>query len=285
MTANLSSPLLVEALARVERENFLGPPPWHFSSQAPSKDGSYRTTVDVRDLYHDVMVALKSDRQLNNGQPSVIAGCIAQLDLAPGKRVLHVGCGTGYYTAIMSRIVGPEGAVIACEIDPDLAQRATANLSPYPNVLVHPRDGAALPLASATGDPTGNTDSSGSFDAILINAAVTHPHPSWFESLRENGRLILPLSVGATAGSPKALAIRITRHNDRFNADPHSIFTLYPSATFRDPERQSLLHASLESKAIGLLRSIRIEPHTQALTCLVHTSGFCLSASSMEDPA
>jgi protein-L-isoaspartate O-methyltransferase len=142
VTANLRSALLVEALAKVKREDFLGPPPWSFTSQAPSKDGSYRTTEDVRDLYHDVVVALKLERQLNNGQPSLIAGCIDQLHLAAGKRMLHIGCGTGYYTAIMATMVGITGKVTAFEVDADLAALARRNLAAYGNVEVHHRDGA-----------------------------------------------------------------------------------------------------------------------------------------------
>ena len=70
VVAHLTSPALVEAFARVERERFMGSAPWHYASLvAPPKSG-YRITHDVRDLYHDVFVALKPEKFLNNGLPS-----------------------------------------------------------------------------------------------------------------------------------------------------------------------------------------------------------------------
>src|SRR3989442_716766 len=77
-------------------------------------------------------------------------------------RVFHLGCGVGYYTAILAEVTGASGQVVAVEVDADLAAHARENLAAYPNVAVHDGDGAAL-------DP-------GACDAMLINAGVTHPH-------------------------------------------------------------------------------------------------------------
>jgi protein-L-isoaspartate(D-aspartate) O-methyltransferase len=122
---DLQSEALVAAFARVPREQFLGPGPWQILS--PGTDGSaYRTTTDndPAHLYRDVLVAIDPSRRLNNGQPSYLASCIESLDLQQGERVLHVGCGVGYYTAIMADVVGPTGHVLGIEIDADLASRA-----------------------------------------------------------------------------------------------------------------------------------------------------------------
>src|ERR1700731_1812567 len=62
VVANLTSTALVGAFARVERERYMGQPPWQFSSQAPTRGTSYRTTEEVRDLYHDIFIALKSEK-------------------------------------------------------------------------------------------------------------------------------------------------------------------------------------------------------------------------------
>ena len=128
VVAGVSSPGLIKAFASVPRERFLGPPPWQFSSGISLSGAHYRSTSDIRDLYHDVSVALKSERFLNNGQPTMVARLVAALDLTPGKRVIHVGCGTGYYTAISAEAVGSKGAVVALEVDPDLAALSVANL-------------------------------------------------------------------------------------------------------------------------------------------------------------
>jgi len=279
--ADLRSPLLVDALADISRERFVGPPPWSFSSQAPTKDGRYRKTEDARDLYHDVLVALHADRSLNNGQPSLIAGCIDQLDLGPGKRVLHVGCGTGYYTAIMARMVGPEGRVTAVDVDSGLAALAKANLEPFSNVAVFHRDGAEN--AGFSHVPEGGRGSESPLDAILINAGVTQPHPAWIGALAENGTLMVPFAIGESAASWKVLYVRIRRLGRQFSAEPYSIFALYPSATMRDAGLQLRLAESVQSRAIGRLRTLRVDVHEEAESCIVHTTEFCLSAREIED--
>jgi protein-L-isoaspartate(D-aspartate) O-methyltransferase len=42
------------------------------------------------------------------------------LDLSPGDRFLHIGCGVGYYTAIAAEAVGPNGSVAGIEIDKEI---------------------------------------------------------------------------------------------------------------------------------------------------------------------
>jgi protein-L-isoaspartate(D-aspartate) O-methyltransferase len=114
--ASLSSPALVDAFARVPREKFLGPPPWQLASaevRAMAAAGliqaAYRTASEPRHLYHNVVVVLDRAKDINNGQPSALASWIDALDLKRGDRVYHMGCGVGYYTAIMAEMVGPAG--------------------------------------------------------------------------------------------------------------------------------------------------------------------------------
>src|ERR1039458_10758181 len=92
--ANLDSPALIEAFARVPREKFLGPGPWQIA--LPNIDlgeTTYITIDDPRHLYHDVLIALDTTRNLNNGQPSALATWINALNLKTGDRVFHLGCG------------------------------------------------------------------------------------------------------------------------------------------------------------------------------------------------
>jgi len=60
-------------------------------------------------LYQDVAVFLDSSKSLTNGNPSTLAPWLDALDLAEGKSVFHLGCGTGYYTAIIAEVVDHEG--------------------------------------------------------------------------------------------------------------------------------------------------------------------------------
>lgn len=267
IVADLESPDLVSAFARVPRERYLGAPPWKLSSGNSLKQSSYRTTSSVCDVYHDVFVALKSEKFLNNGQPSMIARLISALKLSPGKRVFHCGCGTGYYTAIMAEVVGPTGSVVAAEIDSTLAAIAATNLTDYDYVKVVNRDGADV-------DPV-------PCDAVLINAGVTHPHPAWLDGLSEGGVLVLPLSVGRNLGVNDAMVLGITRRQDQFTAELLSIMTIYSSPSMRDPMLQSMLNDSFESHAMLRLKSVRKDDHDRNDTCIVHAPGFCLSAATI----
>jgi len=80
---------------------------------------------------HNVVVVLDKAGDINNGQPSALARWIDSMDLKPGARAYHLGCGVGYYTAIMAEVVGPRGSVVGTEVNPDLAARAKENLSGY----------------------------------------------------------------------------------------------------------------------------------------------------------
>ena len=118
--ANLHSPALIEAFARVPRENFLGPGPWQIGvPDVATGKVEYLTTpsADPRHVYHNVTIALDPARNLCNGQPSSLAAWMSALDLQPGNRVFHLGCGVGYFTAIMAEVVGFTGCVIASEVD------------------------------------------------------------------------------------------------------------------------------------------------------------------------
>ena len=268
--AGASFSALVDAFARVPRERFLGPPPWRLFSGSSLHESGYRVTSNVRDLYHDVLVALKDKQSLNNGQPSLIARFISALDLAPGKRAVHIGCGTGYYTAIMAEIVRPNGAVIAIEIEPDLAAQAAVNLGNYPQVKVLNADGSAI-----------NPDDLGHPDAILINAGVTHPHPAWVHALHQTGVMVLPLFVGKTLASKEAVAFRVTRQGNRFTAAQFNTLTIYPCTGMCDPGNQALLNASFKSHSLLRVKSLRMEPHPQTDTCIVHAPTFCLSVEAV----
>jgi protein-L-isoaspartate(D-aspartate) O-methyltransferase len=168
---------LLDAFARVPRESFLGPPPW----RVYSPHGHIATLEsDPRELYHDALVVLSAEQGINNGQPSLHARCLAAVRPWPGERAVHVGAGTGYYSALLAELVGPSGQVHAYEIDPVLAERAALALADWPNVSVHAESAFAAPLPSA--------------DVLYVNAGASHPPDEWLAALRPGGRLIFPLT-------------------------------------------------------------------------------------------
>ncbi|HET6372448.1 MAG TPA: methyltransferase domain-containing protein, partial [Candidatus Polarisedimenticolia bacterium] len=250
LAAGVKTPALVEAFARVPRERFLGPGPWQVATADIGCGGvSYLPTddADPRWLYHNVAVALDASLNLNNGQPGTLARWIDELKLKPGDRVYHVGCGVGYYTAIIAEVVGPTGRVVAIEFEPPLAARAKENLSSYRNVEVHAGDGAAF-------DP-------GTSDAIVINAGVTHPHPAWLDRMADGGRLIFPLTITMGPSLGKGVMFLITREKDRFPLRVVTVVAIYSCASVRDPALEPLLAKAFAGGALFTMKSVRRDPH------------------------
>ncbi|MGH9641579.1 MAG: protein-L-isoaspartate O-methyltransferase family protein, partial [Terriglobales bacterium] len=266
--ANLRSPALIEAFARVPRENFLGPGPWQIGApDLATGKVDYLTTAssDPRHLYHNVTIALDPARNLCNGQPGSLAAWISALALQPGDRLYHLGCGVGYFTAIMAEAVGLSGRVVASEVDEGLAARARQNLVSYSNVEVQAADGAAF-------DP-------GMCDAIFINAGVTHPHPQWLDRLNEGGRMILPLTVPMGPMLGKGIMAKITRKNGGYAAQMVSFVAIYSCSSVRDAQLEPLLAKAMGTGALFKLKSVRRDVHEQTDTCIVHSQAMCLSSS------
>lgn len=253
---------LMEAFAKVPRERFVGEPPWQITAAG---SGGFRIAHNAWDLYDDVIIALKPEQGLNNGQPSALAHWIHALRLRQGERVFHIGCGTGYYTAILAEVVGPTGDVAAVELEQDLADAAKKNLGNYPNVAAHQGDGA--------------TFYPGPRDAILVNAGVTHPSPAWLSVLNPGGRMVLPLTIhdGSEAGG-SGMMLRIVRSENAFSAEPVSRVGIYSSPSVRDPEAEAQLLHALQSGTLRSARSVRLDPHARQGSCVVHTAAVCLSA-------
>jgi protein-L-isoaspartate(D-aspartate) O-methyltransferase len=284
--ARLKSQAVAEAFAVVPREDFLGPGPW----QVMGLERGYVTTEDAdpRHLYHDALVAIDAARKLNNGQPSALAKWIDSLDLRPGERVCHVGCGVGYYTAIMAHVVGPAGRVLAVELDPGLAERARSNLARWNWAEVVSADGTAF-------DP-------GDADAIFVNAGVTHPQPLWLDRLRPGGRLLVPITTSNLQGMIPAMCgigaegqaggfgemLLVHRENDRYPASFVSMVAIFSSPSGRDPELDRALAEVLKQTLRGQrgpVRSLRRDPHTAGDTCWLHGADFCLSTAEAAAPA
>jgi protein-L-isoaspartate(D-aspartate) O-methyltransferase len=275
LSANISSAALIEAFARVPRENFLGPGPWKIASVDIGLGGTtYIQTPDAnpRHLYHNVPVALNPARDLNNGQPAALAKWIDALGITSGMRVYHLGCGVGYFTAIMAEMVGRSGSVIASEIDAELAARASTNLAGYANVSVHSGDAADF-------DP-------GDCDAMLINAGVTHPQPRWLERLSVGGNLALPLTVAAGMGMGanlgKGVMARITRQANGFSANIVSFVAIYSCVGMREAHLEQALSKAMGTGKLFKLRSLRRDFHEPTDTCIVHGADLCFSADEID---
>ncbi len=282
ITSNLASPALVEALATVPRERFLPPGPWIVRGQADLM-GPLRTTPgdDPRFVYHDLSIAIDRERMLFNGSPGFVARVIDALGLRAGERVLHVGAGTGYFTAVMAQVVGAAGRVDAVEVDERLASEAAAHLAGWP--WAHPRQG------------DGVSDLDGPYDAILVNAGVTHPERAWLDALAPGGRLALPLTTSGMAGPAlpkvpgvsmdtisKGLMLLVTRTDDaaRFQTRVLTFVAIYSAIGLRDDASNTELARALARSPFPPIRTLRLDPHEPTDTCWLHTGRGCWSTAA-----
>jgi len=273
--AKLNSRLLVRAFAEVPREHFLGPGPWQISGgrRGPRRirpgtfRSLYRITRDAhpRSIYQDILVGIVPERTLNNGMPSALAKWFDALALQRGDRVMHIGCGTGYYSAILAHVVGPAGRVTALEIDRDLAERARINLSSLPNVEMLNADGT-------THDP-------GDIDAIFVNAGANRPCPLWLDRLKPGGRLIFPLVMLARRNRPGpwGLMIKVTCRANGYDASVVSMVGIFPCIGAIDRDDDELVADAFKRRARQKIRSLRRDPHQASPSCWLHGRDFCLS--------
>jgi protein-L-isoaspartate(D-aspartate) O-methyltransferase len=114
-------------------------------------------------------------------QPSLVAYMTELLDLRPGDKVLEIGTGSGYQTAILAEL--GYGEVYSVEIIPELAEAAAARLQALGYSHLHLKRGDGY-VGWADFAP---------YDAIIVTAASDRLPPALVEQLAEGGRLVIPI--------------------------------------------------------------------------------------------
>ena len=218
-------------------------------------------------VYHDVLIAYDEKRRLNNGQPSLWALLFDKLKVTEGERVLHLGAGMGYYTAVLAELVGRAGAVSAIEIDERLARLAQEALAPWPQAAVASGDGAVGPFPKC--------------DVVVASAGATHPPPSWLDCLKPKGRLIFPLTVTGEGGG---MLLATRRSRDEFEARFICPVWFYDFAGAREASVSDRLRAAFANDRGAGVKSVRTDDHPEDETCWLHGEGWCVSRRE-PDPA
>jgi len=270
------------AFAQVPREHYLGPGPWEGFRFL----GKYVTTPDDDPvyLYTDRLFGLIPAKGVNNGQPSLHAALMANAGLGVGEHVVHVGAGSGYYSAILAHIVGAGGRVTAIELDRDLATRAATNLEAVPNVTVIAGDACTVSF-----DPA---------DVIYVNAGFSRVPLSWLDGLRDGARLILPMGSRLPLGPPGAgskeagsgkadmaklmrlyqsqVVFRVERRGDEFHVTPGVPAAFIP-AEGADEASEAALVAALEKGGAKNVTRLYRGGDVPDERCWLRGEGWCLA--------
>ncbi len=262
-------PSVSEAFAHVARERFLVGPPWHRLIPGLVDENERWEQLEGDDLapvYANSLFALDIDGQtVDHPQPSDLARWLSEALPEPGQTVLHVGCGAGYCTALLSEMVGPTGRVFAYEPVPELAARARGALADVPQVTFvdTPTPDAAL-------------------DVVFVTVGITHPMSHWLTALKIGGRMVLPLTTTFHGNwRDGGFVVRIERH------EPHGARPWLARVIDRTAVRSSPIgrEPRVERQLEKLLREGCAERIRWASTlqhehgdewCVVHLDGFCL---------
>lgn len=155
----ISDKRVLAAMLRVPRHDFVPP------------DASY-------EAYSDRPLSIGDGQTIS--QPYIVAFMSEAAELSPTDRVLEIGTGSGYQTAILSELVAE---VWSIEIIPSLAESARKALRGGPYDNVHLR----------VGDGYGGWPEAAPFDAIVVTAAPGHVPEPLLEQLAPGGRLVIPV--------------------------------------------------------------------------------------------
>ena len=132
------------------------------------------------------------------------------LDVRPGQRVLDVGAGSGWTTAILADLVGPQGSVIGVERVPELAQRAATAVAGTRRTWagVRPADPAVLGLPDQA-----------PYDRVLVSAMADRLPHSLLDQLTPDGVLVVPVA---------GRMLRVTCSGDEAVTEEHGWYRFVP---------------------------------------------------------
>lgn len=161
MPRNISSEAVLDAMRQVPRHLFV---PEHLREYA----------------YNDSPLPISSGQTIS--QPYIVAYMTEQLGVTPGMKVLEVGTGSGYQTAVLAHL---ECKVYSIEVHKELADKASEILASlgYKDVSVK------------LGNGYSGWQEAAPFDAIIVTAAPSHVPTALLDQLCDGGRMVVP--VGA----------------------------------------------------------------------------------------
>ena len=161
----LKTPKVIEAFKKIKRADFL--------------------TEDSKGL-EEINEALSIGFGQTISQPLVVAFMLELLDLKEKDKVLDIGSGSGWTSALLAEIVGKKGKVISLEIIQELKDFGEKNVSKYNFV----KKGIVQFFCS---DGNYGYEKEAPFDKILVSASSSGIPDSWKNQLKTGGRIVAPV--------------------------------------------------------------------------------------------
>jgi len=158
----LKTKSIIEAFEKIDRKNFI-------------------LKKYTNEAYNDYPLDIGSNQTIS--QPSTVAFMLELLSPKKGDKILDVGSGSGWTTALLGYIVGSEGKVCGIELIPDLVLFGRANLEKY--------DFKNTKIYQATKD-LGLKDK-GPFDKILVSASARDVPEELVNQLKVGGTMVIPI--------------------------------------------------------------------------------------------
>jgi len=122
-----------------------------------------------------------------NSQPLTVAFMLELLQPQPGDKILDIGCGSGWTTALLSEIVGDKGKVFGIEIIPQLAGLAINNISKY-----NFNNKGVTQIICKNGMKGYGQEAP--FDKILASASGKNIPKDWIKQLKIGGKVVAPVN-------------------------------------------------------------------------------------------
>lgn len=122
-----------------------------------------------------------------NSQPTTVAIMLSELDPRPGDKILDVGFGSGWTTALLAVLTGSEGWVYGIEVRDEAYEFGKSNLTRFR------AETRIANFEACLGDGSVGWPEHAPFDRILVSAGAERVPPALKDQLRSGGRMVVPV--------------------------------------------------------------------------------------------
>lgn len=186
---------ILEAIEKIDRKDFI-------------------SEKNLNEAYEDHPLFIGYGQTIS--QPYTVAFMLQELELKKGDKVLEIGTGSGWNTALISDIVGEEGKVFSVEIVKELAEKAKEKLKNYKNIVVLNAD-ASQGLAKYA-----------PYNKIILTATPNKITGEFKKQLADEGVLLAPV------GEYTQKLIKLTKKKNKFMETENGDFIFVPLVSGTD---------------------------------------------------